>query len=72
MQSEMIIFGLVRKSVKSRKENPPETDSIKFKISSKTPREALTFLLDNIYSRFGSKLCRQIVGTVVYLKLWTL
>ena len=24
--------------------------------------EALTFLLDNIYIRFGSKLCRQIVG----------
>ena len=24
--------------------------------------EALTFLLDNIYSRFGSKLYRQIVG----------
>ena len=25
--------------------------------------EALTFLLDNIYIRFGSKLYRQIVGT---------
>ena len=25
--------------------------------------EALTFLLDNIYNRFGSKLYRQIVGT---------
>ena len=24
--------------------------------------ESLTFLLDNIYIRFGSKLCRQIVG----------
>ena len=24
--------------------------------------EVLTFLLDNIYSRFGSKLCGQIVG----------
>ena len=24
--------------------------------------EALTFLLDNIYIRFGTKLCRQIVG----------
>ena len=38
MQSEIIIYGLVRKC------------------------EALTFLLDNIYIRFGSKLYRQIVG----------
>ena len=38
MQSEIIIYGLVRKCVK------------------------LTFLLDNIYIRFGSKLYRQIVG----------
>ena len=39
MQSEIIIYGLVRKVC-----------------------EALTFLLDNIYIRFGSKLYRQIVG----------
>ena len=39
MQSEIIIYGLVRKCAK-----------------------ALTFLLDNIYIRFGSKLYRQIVG----------
>ena len=38
MQSEIIIYGLVRKC------------------------EALTFLLDNIYIRFGSKLYKQIVG----------
>ena len=38
MQSEIIIYGLVRQCVK------------------------LTFLLDNIYIRFGSKLYRQIVG----------
>ena len=31
--------------------------------------EALTFLLDNIYIRFGSKLYRQIVGLVF---LWIL
>ena len=39
MQSEIIIYGLVRKCVKT-----------------------LTFLLDNIYIRFGAKLYRQIVG----------
>ena len=39
MQSEIIIYGHVRKMY-----------------------EALTFLLDNIYIRFGSKLYRQIVG----------
>ena len=38
MQSEIIIYGLVRTC------------------------EVLTFLLDNIYIRFGSKLYRQIVG----------
>ena len=37
MQSEIIIYGLVRKC------------------------EALTFLIDNTYSRFGPKLYRQIV-----------
>ena len=40
MQSEIIIYGLVRKEV----------------------CEALTFLLDNIYIRYGSKLYRQIVA----------
>ena len=43
MQSEIIIYGLVRKC------------------------EALTFLLDNIYIRFGSKLYRQIVGIPMVL-----
>ena len=43
VQSEIIIYGLVRKSCQ--------------KVC-----EALTFLLDNIYIRFGSKLYRQIVG----------
>ena len=44
MQSEIIIYSLVRKC------------------------EALKFLLDNIYNRFGSKLYKQIVGIPMVTK----
>ena len=54
-------LSLIRKPLKEKLQ--PFIDSMSSRIRScQKVCEAVTFLLDNIYIRFGSKLYRQIVG----------